>query len=141
VVFESHGIDRLTEWKQFRHTIEKDSEPFPKVVNFWLKAPFVNQYLDYRDPSSWPDPWHLVLDSRYDNLAIVLGMLYTLLLTDRFSKENYKIYMIKNEGRQEDFCLAVGNTSVLNLIYGQISHISELHKYQTNMIYEINHQQ
>lgn len=140
-MFESHGIDRLTEWKQFRHLIEKDAEPFLKVINYWIKAPFVNRYLDHRDPSSWPDPWHLVLDSRYDNLAIVLGMLYTLLLTDRFSKENYKIYMIKNEGQQEDFCLVIGNTLVLNLIYGQISQVSELKKYQTNMIYEINHQQ
>lgn len=141
MVFESHGIDRLTEWKQFRHLLEKDSDPFLKVVNYWLKAPFVNQYLDYNDPSSWPDPWHLVLDSRYDNLAIVLGMLYTLLLTDRFSKENYKIYMIKNERQQEDFCLVIGNSLVLNLIYGQISQVSELYEHQTNMIYEINHQQ
>lgn len=140
-MFDLHGIDRLTAWKQFRQHLENSPSAFSEVIELWSKAPFVNPYLDHTNPSSWPDPWHLLLDSKYDDLAIVLGMLYTLSLTDRFSKENYKIYMIENTKPKYDFCLSVGNISILNLCYGQISHIKDLKKYQTSMIYEINPQQ
>lgn len=139
-MFDLHGIDRLAEWKKFRNTLETASDPFLDVITFWSKAPFVNLYLDYTDPASWPDPWHTVLDSKYDDLAITLGMLYTLLLTDRFSKENYKIYIIENTEKLDKFCLSIGKFSILNLNYGQISHFSELKNYQASMIYEINRQ-
>lgn len=140
-MFELHGTDRLTEWKKFRCVLETDPEPFSKVIELWSKAPFVNRYLDQNNPSSWPDPWRLVLDGKFDDLAICLGMLYTFQLTDRFSKENFKIYMIKKLEVNPVFCLAVSDQWFLNLHYGQISDISEFKNYHTSMIYQRNYQQ
>ena len=134
-MFDSHGTERLAEWKKIRDTLEKADDPFALVCQVWSKAPFVNQYIDPCDQGSWPDPWHLILDSKFDNLAIVLGMLYTLQLTGRFSNEDYTIYMIQNLSKNPEFCLQVSDTCVLNLEYGGVSSIENLKKFQTNIIY------
>jgi hypothetical protein len=136
-VFEHYGPDRLTQWKNFRDSLETDPAPFESVLKYWLKAPLVNRYLNQNDASSWPDPWHLVLDSKYDELAIVLGMLYTLRLTVRFSQEQYKIYMIEKPKDQIDYCLLVSDRDVLNLEYGQISNFASLEAWPTNIIYSV----
>lgn len=137
-MFDSHGTDRLAEWKKIRDSIEKTDDPFSLVSHVWSKAPFVNQYLDPHNRGSWPDPWHLILDSKFDNLAIVLGMLYTLQLTERFSNEDYRIYMIQNLSKNPEFCLQVSDTCVLNLEYGRVSSIENLKRFQINMIYNRN---
>lgn len=135
-MFDLYDTDRLTEWKKFRNRLETATNPLLLVVDLWSKAPFVNQYLDHKDPKSWPDPWHLILDSKYDNLAIILGIYYTLLLTDRFSKENFKIYMLSSKNNEPNFCLCINDKSVINLYYGQISSFADLEKYQYSKIYE-----
>jgi hypothetical protein len=137
-VFESYGIERLTAWRRIRDEIETDNDPLSLVVKVWIQAPFVNQYLDHTDPKSWPDPWHLVLDSKFDNLAIILGMLYTLQLTERFSKESFRIYMVLNQSKNTEFCLSISEKYVLNLEYGEVSSFFMLQNNQTSMIYQRN---
>jgi hypothetical protein len=140
-VFDLYGTDRLTEWKKFRCALETDPEPLVRVIELWARAPLVNRYLDQTDPESWPDPWRLILDGKFDDIAICLGMLYTLQLTDRFSRENFKIYTIKNLDANTGFCVSVADRWFLNLHYGQISDIKEFHRHETNMLYERNRQQ
>ena len=140
-MFDLYSTDRLTEWKKFRCALETDSEPLSKVIELWSKAPLVNRYLDQNNPSSWPDPWRLILDGKFDDLAICLGMLYTIQLTDRFSRENLKIYTIKNLDVSTGFCVSVADRLFLNLHYGQISDIQEFNRHETNMLYERNRQQ
>jgi hypothetical protein len=137
-VFDTYGTERLTEWKKIRDRVETDIDPFYLVLSIWCKAPFVNQYLDHTDPKSWPDPWRLLLDSKFDNLAIVLGMLYTFQLTERFSQEDYKIYMIQRDPKNPEFCLLISDKHVLNLHYGEISGFESLKSRRTSMIYQRN---
>jgi hypothetical protein len=137
-VFDTYGTERLTEWKKIRDQVETATDPFYLVLSIWCKAPFVNQYLDNTDPKSWPDPWRLLLDSKFDNLAIVLGMLYTLQLTERFSQEEYKIYMIQSDFKNPEFCLSISNKHVLNLHYREISNFESLKSIRTSMIYQRN---
>ena len=74
--------DRLTQWKDFRH--ELDRLPLESAVieinNMWSTAPFVNYNLDASDPKSWPDPWTLLAENYWCDVAKALGMCYTLLL-------------------------------------------------------------
>ena len=91
-MFNLYGNDRLTEWKRFRDSLEVSQTPFEDVVNLWSKAPFVSPFLDPSRPDTWPDPWHLVLDGKLDDLAISLGMLYTLQLTQRFMGSSLEIH-------------------------------------------------
>ena len=138
MVFDLHGADRLAAWKQFRDNLEKSKNPFQEVVDLWSHAPFVSNYLDPNKPNEWPDPWHLILDLRLDDLAIALGMLYTITLTQRFMKTNCEIHMSMLPNKNEPiFALAVNNEHVLNLEYKKVVDITELQKYKTNIIWTI----
>lgn len=126
-MFDLHGSDRLAEWKKFRDSLETEESPLDKCAKFWAKAPFVNHYLDPTNSKSWPSPWQLILDQRFDNLAIVLGMLYTLQLTKRFMDEKFEIYMsVTSQCSDEEFYLVVGGKAVLNLEYGEVVNIDRL---------------
>ncbi len=75
--------DRLSSWFLFRRRL--DRLPFEQAVQevntFWRQAPISSQYYCCDTPSDWPDPWQLLVDNTYDNIARGLGMLYTISLT------------------------------------------------------------
>jgi hypothetical protein len=120
-VFDLRDNERLIEWKKFRNSIEHSQSPLQDVADFWSMAPFVNRYLDPSDTKSWPDPWHLVLDGKFDNLAICLGMLYTLQLTQRFMHGKYEIHMsVTPEIKEPLFYLSVDRSFILNYTYKQV---------------------
>ena len=100
-------------------------------------APYVSPFLDPSDPDSWPDPWKLILDGKYDNLAISLGMLYTLKLTDRFKNMDFQIYLSQNK-KEPDFFLTVGDLGVLNMSYGSVEPIIKLQDYEISKVYPKN---
>ncbi len=114
-MFDLHGTERLIEWKNIRDSLETDTDPLGRVADLWSKAPFVNPYLDPKNPSEWPDPWHLVLDLKLDDLAICLGMLYTLKLTQRFMDAECEIHTsILPKEYYKKFFLVVDDKHVLN---------------------------
>lgn len=137
-MFNQHGTDRLTEWKEFRDRLENSNSPFEDVAEFWSHAPFVNQYLNPNSPSEWPDPWHLVLDNHYDDLAIALGMLYTIKLTQRFMKTKCEIHTsIIPKEKSPRYFLVVDGSKVLNLEYKNVVDFNKLDGVQTNMVWKI----
>jgi hypothetical protein len=135
-VFNLHDTERLLAWKSFRNQLESDPTPFQSVVGLWAKAPLVNLYLDPNTPESWPDPWHLIIDDRFDDLAIVLGMLYTIKLTDRFSNLGLEIYKSVEE-KNPIFFLRAGE-NILNLEYNHVVNASSLDDIVSIKIYTTN---
>jgi hypothetical protein len=133
-VFDLRGNERLAEWRKFRDCLEDCKQPFQEVVNFWTKAPFVSNYLNPDNPTDWPDPWRLVLDSKLDNLAISLGMLYTIKLTQRFNDSKCEIHTIATEGKEEHYFLVVDD-HVLNFNYGEVSGLDAVNSFQTRLIW------
>lgn len=120
-VFELHNHQRLAAWKEFRATLETSDRPLEDVSELWAAAPFVSPYIDPYTPTSWPDPWHLILDSKWDDLAISLGMLYTLQLTDRFCESIFQIAMVKLPYEKHNrYPLIVNNDKVLNFEYKSV---------------------
>jgi len=75
--------DRLNQWKDFRHQLS--DLPLDKAVielnNMWSTAPYVTYYLAPDAPNTWPDPWTLLAENYYCELAKSLGMLYTIYFT------------------------------------------------------------
>jgi hypothetical protein len=135
-VFNLYNNDRLTAWKDFRTTLETSSTPLEDVANLWSRAPFVSPYLNPNDPTSWPDPWHLVLDSRLDNLAIVLGMLYTIKLTQRFANTTLEVKLVKNSQTKElIYVLVVDKQNVLNLEYNRVVGVKNLENLESNLLW------
>lgn len=135
-MFDLHGNERLTEWRRIRDRLEDSQTAFEDVANLWGSAPLVNQYLNPTDPSSWPDPWHLVLDNRYDDLAICLGMLYTLQLTQRFMGFEYEIHMsINSRSKEPLYFLVVDRKNILNLCYRTVCSIDKLSDVKSDIIW------
>jgi hypothetical protein len=85
--------ERLHEWKEFRERI--GTVPVEQAIretgHLWSYAPYVNHYLDGLDIEDWPDPWILLHENYYCDLAKVLGMLYTLYLSSHYNKEINKL--------------------------------------------------
>lgn len=105
-MFDLDGTERLTEWRRIRDQLTSDDNPYRTVLEVWKRAPLVNQYLDPNDPGSWPDPWHLILDNRYDDLALALGIVYTLGLSERFMSTEIEIHMSIPDSKNRDFFVA-----------------------------------
>ena len=135
-MFNLYGNERLIEWKKFRDSLESCSDPLTRVAELWATAPFVNPYIDPNNPNEWPDPWHLVLDSKLDELAISLGMLYTIKLTQRFMDSNCEIHksMLPNN-LEPSFYLVVDQQHVMNYEPRIVHGIGVLDKVQTNTLW------
>ena len=75
--------DRLTQWKEFRHKLTDLplDQAVVEVNELWSTAPFVTYYLDPSDSKSWPDPWTLLAENYYCDVAKSLGIIYTIYFT------------------------------------------------------------
>ena len=73
----------MTQWKEFRHKLS--DLPLEKAIvelnELWSTTPFVTYYLDPSDPTNWPDPWTLIAENYYCDVAKALGILYTIYFT------------------------------------------------------------
>jgi hypothetical protein len=135
-VFDKYDTERLAEWKQFRDRLEVSDTPLEDVANLWSLAPFVNPYLNPNNPSEWPDPWHLVLDSRLDDLAITLGMLYTIKLTQRFMASECEIHTsMSTEEKHPMYFLLLDKKYALNLEYKRVVEVNNLQELKSRVIW------
>jgi hypothetical protein len=135
MVFDVYGNDRLVAWKEFRDKLETSECPLEDVAELWSHAPFVSAYLDPQNPSKWPDPWHLILDLRLDDLAIALGMLYTIKLTQRFIDTKCEIHTSMRPGNNEpSYLLIVDEKYVLNFEYRNVVDVKDLKDIETSLI-------
>ena len=77
--------DRLESWNQLR--IRAQTLPLPDALaainQWWFKSPWKSYYLHWDDQSIWPDPWQLLSDNVYCDLARGLGIVYTISMLDR----------------------------------------------------------
>jgi hypothetical protein len=82
-MFKLSTSDRLNRWKAFRRQLNNITllEALVETQEFWNQCPFYPHYLDVSEPSSWPDPWQLITENYYCDLAKSLGIIYTLYLT------------------------------------------------------------
>ena len=77
--------DRLDSWNRLRsHALTVNLESALVEINsWWFEAPWKPYYLHWDDQRDWPDPWQLLSDNWYCDLARGLGILYTITLLDR----------------------------------------------------------
>jgi len=76
---------RLESWNQLRDQCTNlSAESALEHINaWWFHAPWRPYYLHWDDQQVWPDPWQLLSDDIYCDLARGLGILYTITLLDR----------------------------------------------------------
>lgn len=83
--------NRLSAWYTLRQHLEKSFDPLNEVVDFFSKLPKVKIYTDPYNQSNWPTPWELIDENEYCQFNLILGICYTLQLTERFKHIQPKI--------------------------------------------------
>lgn len=91
MIWPSQYQDRLLEWSQIRADCRThDLESSLLAVNdWWQRAPMVNHHLHWDDWRDWPDPWTLLADDIWCDVAKALGICYTLMLVDHTDVQDF----------------------------------------------------
>lgn len=76
---------RLESWNQLRDQVQNlPLETALADINYWwFQTPWRPYYLHWDDLADWPDPWQLLSDDVYCEVARGLGIMYTITLLDR----------------------------------------------------------
>jgi len=76
---------RLHSWLKLREQAQNlPLESALTTINcWWFNSPWQPYYLHWDDQTSWPDPWQLLSDNIFCEVARGLGILYTITLLDR----------------------------------------------------------
>ena len=77
--------DRLDAWSALRTQTQSLTKELALVAinDWWLAAPWHAYHLHWDDIEVWPDPWQLLSDNVYCDVAKGLGILYTITLLER----------------------------------------------------------
>lgn len=92
--------DRLTAWADLRSQAQSlPLEPALTAINtWWSNSPWQPYYLHWDDQPTWPDPWQLLSDNVYCDLAKALGILYTISLLDRADMADAELVSAEDGG-------------------------------------------
>lgn len=85
---EATSEKRLSDWYHFRNSLEASKNPFNDVHHYFQRFPKVKVYTDPYDSTTWPTPWELINENEYCQFNTILGICYTLQLTNRFKNSN-----------------------------------------------------
>lgn len=104
---------RLCDWHSFRQSLETSDDAIQDVIDFYQTAPRVLINCDPWDPSTWPSPWELIEQNEYCDYCILLGICYTLQLTDKFTNSKFVIHIgIDQQNSTSYFLLSVDDRIV-----------------------------
>jgi hypothetical protein len=98
-MFDKKYEDRLRIWSEFRKSLETSPNPIHDAIEFYKKVPLVNIQVDPYDKSTWLGPWDLIYENKYCEFATVLGIAYSLQLTERFSQSNFEIHICTDNAK------------------------------------------
>lgn len=95
--------ERLLAWQSFRNSLDSmEFEDCIKTVNeHWWSAPISSQFFCQTLPNQWPNPWQLIVDNFYDDIARALGMLYTIY----YSKHNCDVQLVCGKYQENEYNL------------------------------------
>jgi len=137
--------ERLREWRSFRREIGQlpVESAIQQTVQLWSYAPYVTHYLCADLVEDWPEPWTLVHENYYCDLAKALGMLYTLYLCDHWNNsiKQLELRVYKNTDNQDVVNVVWINRGkyILNLMFDTVVNKNLVdEKYQLKYKYDVN---
>lgn len=102
--------ERLLDWKKFRQSLETSVDPLNDLIQYYNQIPVSSMYTDPYNPNIWLGPWELIYQNVYCDYCIILGMCYTLQLTDRFTDTDIEIHIsIDYTNNEQYYLLRVGD--------------------------------
>ena len=114
--------DRLRLWQDFRHRISGLSldEAVKETGHMWSYAPYQKYYLTLDEPELWPGPWELIFENYYCNLAIALGIVYTLYLSEHKPEIEIRVYNDPSSMEQYNLVFVEQGKYVINMVHDEI---------------------
>lgn len=113
--------NRLRAWADLRSCCQSlDLKTSLTAVNqWWFDSPWQPYYLHWDDRADWPDPWQLLSDNTYCELARGLGILYTITLLDRADMADAELVLTEDGSNlvlvaKEKYILNWDNDSIVN---------------------------
>jgi len=139
LVWKLDDAERLARWKTFRKSLDDLDldEAIGRVAEFWQSAPFSPYYLDPDNTSNWPDPWTLLLENYYCDVAKALGMLYTIKLTVHDPDIELRVYYDERNRVNYNLVWISEGKYVLNMTDGVVlnrQHIPNTFKLKSNYL-------
>jgi hypothetical protein len=116
-MFHKSPDERLSEWSEFRKNLDTLDNPLTELAEFWSNAPLVihNHKVDPHNPKSWPTPWDLIVDNKYDDFTVALMIAYTLKLTKKYNNDKIEVRTMVDSSKTKLYNLVyVNDTDVLN---------------------------
>ena len=117
---------RLESWNALRDSCQNlpVETALTTINNWWFNVPWKPYYLHWDDQPTWPDPWQLLSDNIYCDLARGLGILYTITLLNRADLQD-SVLAEADQGnlvlvQQGKYILNWDSEQVLNINPGQI---------------------
>ena len=116
-MFHKSPDERLSVWSDFRKELDTIDNPLTSLVEFWNNAPRVihNHKIDPYNAKSWPTPWDLIVENKYDDFTLALMMAYTLKLTKKYQNDKIEVRTMVDSSKTKLYNLVyVNDEDVLN---------------------------
>ena len=125
-MFQNSYEKQFTIWKKFRSKLEESNSPIEDTIKFWSMAPLVNKHLDPYRVDTWPDPWQIIKDGKYNDLTINLMIGHTLKLTKRFNESQIEIRTYLDTLNKTGYNTCYIDNKILNYPYREVTEIADL---------------
>jgi len=116
-MFRLSPDDRISSWANLRAQLENCEDPLQMVVDFWSDAPYIpyNHHVDQYNRPSWPTPWEIIVENKYDDFTRALMIGHSLKFTERFKNSVIKIHCLVDKSVSACYNVVdVGGEWVLN---------------------------
>lgn len=109
-MFDGDYERRLISWRAFRLSLEDSDNPIQETIDAWNTMPIKGMCTDPYDANAWPNPWEILLANEVCDFVKILGICYTLQLTDRFSGSDFEINISIDEKKSRLYYLLFVDT-------------------------------
>jgi hypothetical protein len=95
-MFDKPVNDRISAWSEFRNQLTSSEDSLKDVCEFWQKAPYIpfNNKIDPHHQRSWPTPWEIIADNKYDDFTKAIMMGWTLKYSEAFNNSVIDIRIV-----------------------------------------------
>ena len=130
--------EKILSWRHFRKDIASLTleQAAKQIAQQWAGCPSIKRYHLAQSVDTWPDPWTLLSNKSFDNLARALGMYYTAVMCEQFNPAECSVQIYQNTiGERLDIASLCQGKYVLNFTKGQVVNIYSIPD-QFNLIQE-----
>jgi hypothetical protein len=114
---------RLSAWLDLRKQVNQADHPLELVNEFWREVPFTayNREIDQYNPKSWPTPWEIIANNKYDDFTLAIMIGFTLLLTNKYANSYIEVKTMVDKDQKKLYnVVCVDNDWALNYSDGPI---------------------